>query len=250
MTVTHDASFDGRPRCPVPVRRAARRRGAAAGEGVPDRRCGPGPDRRHGRGQESICKVLFSELRRLGYVEGQNLIVERCSAEGRPTHFPEVAREVVRLQPDLILAPSARLVRALQAETPTIPIVGITPDPIAEKLVTSLARPGGNLTGFSSDAEGSVVEKHVELLKAAVPTASRVAVLASREIWEREAGARPQAGTRVGVMVVGALLGEPIQEPEYRRVFAEMVRERVEALVVADQPENFLHRRLIVELAA
>jgi putative ABC transport system substrate-binding protein len=195
-------------------------------------------------------KVLFSELRRLGYVEGQNLIVERRSAEGRPTRFPEVAREVVRLQPDLILAPSARLVRALQAATTTIPIVGITPDPIVEKLVASLARPGGNLTGFSTDAEGSVLEKHVELLKAAVPTVSRVAVLASRDVWERDSGAWPQAGTRVGVTVVGALLREPIQEPEYRRVFAGLAREGVEALIVADQGENWVHRRLIVELAA
>jgi putative ABC transport system substrate-binding protein len=194
--------------------------------------------------------VLLSELRRLGYVEGQNLVVERRSAEGRPTRFPEIAREVVRLQPHLILAPSSRIVRELQAATTTIPIVGITADPIAEKLVASLARPGGNLTGFSADAEGSVLEKHVELLKAAVPTVSRVAVLVSRDLWERESGARPQAGTRVGVTVVGALLHEPIQEPEYRRVFAAMARERVEALIVADQGENWVHRRLIGELAA
>jgi putative ABC transport system substrate-binding protein len=197
-------------------------------------------------------KVLFSELRKLGYVEGQNLVVERRSAEGRPARFPEVAREVVQLQPDLIFAVSSRLVRALKTATTTIPIVGITADPLSygENLVTSLARPGGNLTGFSTDAEGSVIEKHVELLKAAVPLASRVAVLSSRDVWEREAGARPEVGARVGATVVGALLAEPIQEPEYRRVFAAMVRERVEALVVGDQPENFMHRRLIVELAA
>jgi putative ABC transport system substrate-binding protein len=189
--------------------------------------------------KDSYYKMLFSELRRLGYVEGQNLVVERRSAEGNPARFPELAREVVQLQPDLIFAISSRLVRALKTATTTIPIVGITGDPLSygANLVTSLARPGGNFTGFSTDAEGSSIEKLVELLKAAVPMASRVAVLASRDVWERESGARPQAGARVGVTVVGALLGESIQEPEYRRVFAAMVRERVEALVVAD------HRR-------
>jgi putative ABC transport system substrate-binding protein len=95
-------------------------------------------------------RMLFSELRRLGYVEGQNLVVERRSGEGRRARFPEFAREVVQLQPDLIFLVSARMAREFQAGTTTIPIVGITADPIQEKLVKSLARPGGNLTGFSS----------------------------------------------------------------------------------------------------
>jgi putative ABC transport system substrate-binding protein len=90
-------------------------------------------------------KAFFSELRRLGYVEGRNLLVERRSGEGRPARHPELAREVVQLQPHLIFVVSARLARAVQAVTTTIPIVGITPDPICEKLVTNLARPGATL---------------------------------------------------------------------------------------------------------
>ena len=86
-------------------------------------------------------KVLFSELRRLGYVEGQNLVVERRSAEGRPARFPEVAREVVQLQPDLIFLISGRMARAFQAATTTIPLVGMTGDPIRETR-DNLARPG------------------------------------------------------------------------------------------------------------
>ncbi len=152
-------------------------------------------------------KALFSELRRLGYVEGQNLIVERRSGEGRPARFPEVAREVVQLQPDLIFLVSGRMVTAFQAATTTIPIIGITADPIFSKIVTSLSRPGGNVTGFSVDAGGAILEKHVELLKAAVPTASRMAVLCPRAIWEGDYGvAMRQAGARVGVTMAGALL--------------------------------------------
>jgi putative tryptophan/tyrosine transport system substrate-binding protein len=196
-------------------------------------------------------KALFSELRRLGYIEGQNLVVERRSAEGHNTRFPEFAREVVLLQPDLIFLNTARLARAFKAATTTIPIVGITPDPIFEKLVASLARPGGNFTGFSIDADESIFEKHPELLKEAVPTASRVAVLSSRGLWEGDYGlAMRRAAARVGLTVAGALLDDPIEEPEYRRVFAAMIREGVEALIVGDQYENFTYRRLIVELAA
>ncbi len=114
-------------------------------------------------------KVLFSELRRLGYVEGQNLVVERRSGYGRPARFPEFAREVVQLQPDLILLFSSRLAHAFKAATTTIPLVGITGDPILDKLVTSVARPGGNLTGFSTDTDESPLGKPLELLKGVVP---------------------------------------------------------------------------------
>jgi putative ABC transport system substrate-binding protein len=196
-------------------------------------------------------RAFFAELRRLGYVEGQNLVVERRSAEGRPARFPELAREVVQLQPDLIFVISTRLVRPLQAVTTTIPIVGITPDPIFEKLVTSLARPGGNLTGFSSEAGEEFIGKNVEILKEVVPRASRVALLTPQALWETPYGlAIRRAGARVGMTVIGALLSDSIQEPEYRRPFAAMARERVDALIAADVAENYTHRQLIVELAA
>jgi putative tryptophan/tyrosine transport system substrate-binding protein len=196
-------------------------------------------------------KVLFSELRRLGYVEGQNLVVERRSGEGRPARFPEFAREVVQLQPDLIFLISGRMARAFQAATTTIPLVGITGDPISEKFVTSLARPGGNLTGFSTEVDESLLGKHPELLKEVVPRAARVAYLCPRAGWESIFGRLMRsAADRVGMTLIGALLDEPSQEPEYRRAFAAMVRERVDALLVADTGENYTHRRLIVELAA
>jgi putative tryptophan/tyrosine transport system substrate-binding protein len=199
-------------------------------------------------------KEFFSELRRLGYVEGQNLVVERRSAEGRAARYPELVQEVVRLQPDLVFAVSSRLVLALKAATTTIPIVGLTADPIAGGIVSSLARPGGNVTGFSVTTADENLGKQLALLHEGVPTVSRVAFLVPQRMWEgpedRYGRVMSEAASRLGLTLVGAALRDPIQEPEYRRVFAEIVRDRVEALVVGDPPENLAHRQVIVELAA
>jgi putative ABC transport system substrate-binding protein len=128
-------------------------------------------------------KAFFSELRRLGYVEGGNLVVERRSGGGQTARYPEFALEVVQRQPHLIFALSGRVAKAFQGATTTIPIVAITADPTVDNIVPSLARPGGNLTGFSSEA-GELSGKHLELLEEMVPTASRVAFLSPRAGWE------------------------------------------------------------------
>jgi putative ABC transport system substrate-binding protein len=122
-------------------------------------------------------KALFGELRRLGYIEGQNLIVERYSGEGKIAHYAELASEVVRQQPDVIFANSTTMVRRLKAATSTIPIVGYVGDPLVNGLVSSLARPGGNITGVSSDAGSEIEGKRLELLRELIPTASRVGYL-------------------------------------------------------------------------
>src|SRR5262249_34698710 len=119
-------------------------------------------------------KAFFSELRRLGYVEGQNLIIERYSGEGRTANYAEVAQEVVRHQPDLILAATSRMVQNLKAATATIPIVGFMADPLTLGLVASLARPGGNVTGVSADAGLEVWGKRLGLLHEMIPQASKV----------------------------------------------------------------------------
>jgi putative ABC transport system substrate-binding protein len=101
-------------------------------------------------------KAFFGELRRLGYIEAQNLIVERCSGENNPAHFAELAREVVRQQPGLICSNSTRILLPLKEATASIPIVGYMSDPIAWGLVDSLARPSGNITGVG-DVEGEEI---------------------------------------------------------------------------------------------
>jgi putative tryptophan/tyrosine transport system substrate-binding protein len=195
-------------------------------------------------------KALFGELRRLGYVEGQNLIIERYSAEGRTAHYAELAREAVRQQPDVILTGTSRMVGYFKAATATIPIVGLMADPVEYGLVSSLARPGGNITGVSSDAGLEIWGKRLALLRELIPTAFRVGFLASRTNAESFQGvAMREAAQQAGVSLVGQPLEGTIQEAEYRRVFELMTRERADALIVADQAENNVYSRVIIKLA-
>src|SRR6476620_3405981 len=94
-------------------------------------------------------RAFFEELSRLGYVEGQNLGVERYSGEGRTERYAELARDVVNTHPDLILTSGARLSLDFKMATTTIPVVTAIIDPIAMGLVASIARPGGNITGVT-----------------------------------------------------------------------------------------------------
>ena len=114
-------------------------------------------------------------LRSHGYVEGQNLLVERFSAEGRSELHSGLAREVVSHQPDAILTVGTPLTREFKQATSRIPIVSITSDPVTNKLVESLSRPGGNVTGMSGEPGMSIWVKRAAILKEAVPAASHIA---------------------------------------------------------------------------
>jgi putative tryptophan/tyrosine transport system substrate-binding protein len=120
---------------------------------------------------------VVAVLQEQGYVEGQNTVIEFRSAEGRPERLPELAAQLVAIPVDVILAAGPPAVRAAQAATRTIPIVmQFTGDPVAAGVVASLARPGGNVTGVT--AMGSqLAGKRLELLKAAIPQLTRLAVL-------------------------------------------------------------------------
>jgi putative ABC transport system substrate-binding protein len=130
------------------------------------------------------------ELRGLGYIEGKNIAFEYRSAEGETGRFPALADELVRLKVDLIVANATTAALAAKNATRTIPIVFTSSgDPVAVGLIDSLARPGGNLTGFSN-MTSELAGKRLELLKETVPKLSRVAVLrdprnvASMEDWK------------------------------------------------------------------
>jgi putative tryptophan/tyrosine transport system substrate-binding protein len=193
---------------------------------------------------------FFEELRRLGYVEGQNLVVERYSGEGRAEHYPELAHEVVRRKPDVIFVIGPSLVLDFKSATATIPIVGMTGDPVAYGIVAALARPGGNITGVSVDPGFEIWGKRLELLREAIPSVSRVTYLAPRPYWDGPPGAEMRkAVKRAGIVLVGPPLDAPIQEAEYRRVFTAMAQEGADALVVSEAIENYTSRLLIVELA-
>jgi putative ABC transport system substrate-binding protein len=195
-------------------------------------------------------RAFFQRLRQLGYVEGQNLLVGRYSGEGQTEHFGELAHQVVRANPDVIFVTTFRVAHDFKAATDTIPIVASGGDPVAFGIATSLARPGGNITGVTVDAGMEISGKYLELLRELVPSVSRVAFLASRGMWESGYGAvNRDAAERMKISLVGTPLEPPFDEAAYRRAFAAMAEEGVNGLYVSGQPENYAKRQLIVELA-
>jgi len=194
--------------------------------------------------------ALLVELRRLGYVESENLVVERYSGEGQTQRYAELARDVVRSAPELIVTTSNRMVLNLAAATSTIPIVGFTVDPVATGLVASLARPGGNFTGVVIDAGLEIWTKRFELLKEMVPTARRVAFLtADLTLIPRYMPTVRAAAEQVGMTLLDATLGEVIHEAAYRRMFETLAQMGADGLAVNESSENATHLRVIVELA-
>ncbi len=198
----------------------------------------------------SAFAAFFKELRKLGYIEGGNLLVERYSGEGRTEHYADLARDVVLSHPDLIFTVTTRMAQHFKATATTIPIVAYLADPVASGLARSLAQPGGNITGVIPDVGADFWGKQLEFLKVVFPTARKVAYLTPRGAWNMPGGvAIRKAANQIAVELIGALLEGSIDEPEYRRVFAAMAQERVDAVMVNDAAENYTNQRLITKLA-
>jgi putative ABC transport system substrate-binding protein len=195
-------------------------------------------------------RAFFEELNRLGYIEGQNLMVERYSGEGRTDLYAQLVRDVVSTHPDLVVTLSGPLAAEFKLATSTIPIVATSADPIVGGLVSSLARPGGNITGFSVDAGIQIWSKRLGLILEATPKHASIRFLASQQGWERgEASVVREAASQAGISLRGALLTDPINEGAYQRIFASMEQERVDALLVSSEPEHLSHRVTLVQLA-
>src|SRR6266436_3489877 len=186
-------------------------------------------------------RQFYETLRGLGYAEGGNLIVERHSAEGRFERFASLAAAVVSRNPDVVLVNQNDFVKAFMAATATIPIVSITGDPIAGGLVTNLARPGGNLTGVSINAGIEIGAKRLQILKEAMPKASKVAYLLSGG-WSVDTGSTyREAGQRLGLAVTESFLSE-VNDGQLRRTFAEMAQQQFDAALL-DEGGSFLALR-------
>jgi putative ABC transport system substrate-binding protein len=192
-------------------------------------------------------RELFQEIRRLGYVEGQNLVIERYSGEGRAELYPKLARDVANSNPNLIVAFTNWTVAPLKEVTSTIPIVAMTSDPIDLGLVQSLSRPGGNITGVSVDAGLEIWGKRLELFREVVPKISKLAILGLRQ--NPEGVSMRKAAEKAGVLVVDSYLEDAGAEAEYQRVFAFMSQEGADALFVDTSPELITKAQLICELA-
>ena len=192
--------------------------------------------------------AFLDGMRAFGYVEGQNLAVERRFAAGKPEKLADFAADLVQQKVDVIVVTGTREVQAASKATKTIPIVTIVaPDPIATGLVTSLARPGGNVTGLTFSAMG-IGGKYVELLRDAVPSATRMAVLASRpqaSTVERELFDAARA--RNVVLLPIALVKGP---EDFDAFFARARRDGVGAVIVTSDGVTNVHRQLVVDTAA
>jgi putative ABC transport system substrate-binding protein len=123
---------------------------------------------------DTISHAFFNELRRLGYVEGDNLLVERFSGEGRAAHFPDLAQEVVRRKPDVIISSTTPLTLDFKAATTTIPIVGMFAYPVENGVVSSLARPGSNITGVAVNIGEEQWDKRVQLQRPGAAASNQV----------------------------------------------------------------------------
>jgi len=196
-----------------------------------------------------LYEAFFEELRRLGDVEGQNLTIERYSGEGRREAYADLAREVVGENPEAIVAHTNPVAKALRAASSTIPIVWIGVDGIRSGIATSLARPGGNITGVNL-YDYEIWGKRLQILKEAAPSASKVAFLLPPGGWEgAQAQLLREMSRRLEISLIPMLLRESTP-PEYQRVFAEIAPEQPDAIIVHDTGDLVPYLQLIVELVA
>jgi ABC-type uncharacterized transport system substrate-binding protein len=197
-----------------------------------------------------VPRALRQRLHELGWVEGRSFILELRSADGRPGSLPTLAGELVRLDADVIVAVSSPAIRAAKDATGTIPIVmafsGV--DPVTAAFVASLARPGGNVTGLSILSPDLAV-KRLEVLKAALPGAGRVAVLVNprNQSTAEQFAALSAAAGALSVQLKRVDVG---RSGDYAAAFAVIAKDRPDAIVVASDPEFFRDRHTLVNLAA
>jgi putative ABC transport system substrate-binding protein len=192
--------------------------------------------------------ALRQGLRELGYVEGKNIVIEWRSAEGKLDRLPSLAAELVRLKVDVIVAAAPPPTRAAKTATATIPIVmAFADDPVGSGFVSSLARPGGNVTGLSSLAP-EISGKQLELLKEIVPELARVAVLGTSTV--------PQYGLVVKEIELAAKASgvkvqylDVLNEKGIESAFRAANTEHAGAVVVLGSPILNSQRTRIVELA-
>jgi putative tryptophan/tyrosine transport system substrate-binding protein len=196
---------------------------------------------------ESSFEVFRQGLRKLGYVVGQNILIENRYAEGKRDRLPELAAELVRLKVDVIFAVGGGPVAEIKNATSTLPIVASAGDLVGDGLVASLAKPGGNITGLTN-VDSDFSAKRLELLKESFPRLSRVAVLSfggmkgdQDELKETRAVALSRK-----VRIQSLEINDPSQIPG---AFDTMSRERAEGLIIANNSFTFFHRRQLLELA-
>jgi putative ABC transport system substrate-binding protein len=193
--------------------------------------------------------AFFQGLRDLGYVEGHNIDIEGRWYGDRVERLPALADELVHLPVDVIVAGTAPSPESAKRATSTIPIVmALHPDPVASGLVASLARPGGNVTGLSAVGP-ELSRKQLQLLKEAVPSLSRVAVLSNPTIPSHALSVR-EIEVAAGALKVRLQVLEARAPGDFVGVFSAATKERAGALMILGGSIFFAHKARLAELAA
>jgi ABC-type uncharacterized transport system substrate-binding protein len=207
---------------------------------------GPDPVDRNAR-------EFVHRLRELGHVEGRNISIERRSAEGQLERLPVLMKELVELRVDVIVTVGNGAHDA-QLATSTIPIVVWIDDPVAVGLTSNLGRPTRNVTGVSGTTSPAIHGKRLQLLKEAAPKSLRVAAIDFKYVdsivtpgTHLRRLAAEAAARDLGVKLIAVGVDNP---EDFEQAFAAIVRERADALIDMGTPNNFAHRRRIIDFAA
>src|SRR6478736_2313840 len=203
----------------------------------------------HEHSESKMSRAFFAELRRLGWIEGQNLKVESYGREQNTSGPEALATEIVRSNPDVIhvVGPGAVIFKKL---TSRIPIVVITTDPVKQGLAESLAHPGGNFTGVSVDAGLAIHGKRIALLREMVPTMSKLGCLALRLSWNGPVSgpAIRAAAEATGLPLAVSLVEFGASEADYRAAVESISRDGANAVMVDSSPETRQNSTLIAKL--
>lgn len=191
--------------------------------------------------------AFLREMEANGFVEGKNLIVERRSAEGKFERFGDIISELLDLKVEAIVTVSNAMALRAKELTKTVPIVmALSNDPVGNGIVQSLARPGGNVTGFSLEAGPEQEVKRLSLLREMVPSATNFAFLGSKDDWTNGEGRSVRAAAER--LHIRLFLAES-RPNDLTGAFATIQRERSDAIFVAPSPQHWANRLQIVDFA-
>ena len=194
-------------------------------------------------------RAFVHGLRDLGWVDGRSVVIEHRSAEGRPDRLPALLREVAELPVDVIVTAGSQMARAARQATDTTPIVAIGPDLVALGLASSLARPGGNVTGLTFETGPAMAAKRLQMLKRAVPAVRRIAFIrpspiAGQPMWPAQTA---EAARELGLVLSAVVVDGP---DDLDAAFAAILRNRPDAIWCSDSPVNIGNRARIIAFAA
>lgn len=195
---------------------------------------------------------LFDAFRRglseLGYVEGKNVVIEARFAEGQYDRFPDLFQELVGLKVNVLAVTGAVTARAAKKSVTDVPVVfAVVVDPVADKVVPSLERPGGNFTGVTS-FDPQQARKQFELLRQVIPGVKRVAILGDQGVSAALMTAADEQGRALGLQTQPIRVAGPT--PDFEAVFSAIRQQHADALLVLEEPVLGVHANKIAELAA